>query len=181
MKSTITTLTIVVIALAITSCGPKLVPFTGEFEYKTGLNKEQLKHVQFYNSGPIVLFREINDNTTQILRGEIIMRNGKQLEQVVIPPHTPGVVINSSRERLGVSFEKGTDRYLVFGRNPRRANAYTLLAKDWVNSLGSVEYDGKEFKVNTTSASTYLIVNTKVLKDLDVSSRTAKGRTVGKL
>jgi len=179
MKSTFTTL-FAVFTLFVTSCGPKLVPFTGDFELETGLNKEQLKNVQFYNSGPIILFREINNNTTEIIRGEIKMMDGKQLEQIVIPPNTPGVVINSNPQRLGVSFEPGTDRFLVFGQNPHQSNAYTLLAKDWKNSIGSVEYDGKQFKINTESAAIYLIVNTKRLKDLKFSSRTAKGRTVGK-
>ena len=180
MKSTITFILAGLTAI-VSSCGPKLVPFTAEVEYETGLSKEQLKHVQFYNSAPIVLFREVNNNTTQVIRGDIKMHNGKQLEQIVIPPNTPGVVINSNPERLGVSFEKGTDRYLVFGRNPNRANAYTILAKDWKNSLGTVQYDGKDFKINTESASTYLIVNIKRMKDLKTSSRTAKGREVGKL
>jgi len=179
MKSTITTL-FAVFGLIATSCGPKLVPFTGDFELETGLNKEQLKNVQFYNSGPIILIREINNNTTQVIRGDIKMKDDKQLEQIVIPPNTPGVVINSNPQRLGISFETGTDRYLVFGQNKHQSNAYTLLAKDWQNGIGSVEYDGKQFKINTQTASTYLIVNTKRLKSLKVSSRTAKGRAVGK-
>lgn len=180
MKSTITT-SIAVLAMFITSCGPKLVPFTGEVEHETGLSKDQLKYVQFFTSGPIILFREVNNNTTQVIRGEIKMHNGKQYEQIVIEPNTPGVVLNSNPERLGISFEKGTDRYLVFGRNPKQSNAYTILAKDWKNSIGTVEYDGKEFKVNTESASVHLIVNIKRKKDLNASTRTAKGRTVGKL
>lgn len=179
MKSLYTTF-IAVLALFLTSCGPKLVPFTGNVELETGLNKEQLKQVQFYNSGPIILTREINNNTTEVIKGEIKMKNGKQLEQIVIPPNTPGVVINGNSQRLGVSFESGTDRYLVFGQNRHQSNAYTLLAKDWQNGIGSVEYDGKQFKVNTVSAATYLIVNIKRLRDLKVSSRTAKGRAVGK-
>ena len=180
MKSILTTV-IAVFALFITSCGPKLVPFTGDFELETGLNKEQLKKVQFYNSGPIFLIREINNNTTEIIRGDIKMKDGKQLEQIVIPPNTPGVVINSNPQRLGISFESGTDRYLVFGQNPHQSNAYTLLAKDWKNSIGSLEYDGKQFRVNTETAAIFLMIKVKRLKDLKAHSRTAKGRTVGKL
>jgi hypothetical protein len=157
-----------------------MVPFTTDIEYETGLNKDQLRNVQFYVSGPIILYRELNNNITEVTRGEIKMKNDKQVEQIVIPPSTPGVVINGNGERLGVSFEKGSDRYLVFGRNPRQSNAYTLLAKNWRNNEGMVEYDGREYKINTASASTYLVVNMKRFKGLDVSSRTAKGRSVGK-
>lgn len=164
----------------LSSCSPEMVPFSTDIENEIGLNKEQLKNVQFYVSGPIVLYRELSNNITQVTRGEIQFKNDRQVEQIVIPPSTPGVVINGSGERLGVSFEKGTDRYLVFGRNPRQSNAYTLLAKDWKNNEGIVEYDGQEYKINTASASTYLVVDMKRFKDLKVSSRTAKGRSVGK-
>jgi hypothetical protein len=167
--------------LLMSSCSKEMVPFTTDIESETGLNKSQLQNVQFYISGPIVLYRELNQSITEVTRGEITMKNDKQVEQIVIPPNTPGVVINGNAERLGVSFEKGSDRYLVFGRNPRQSNAYTLLAKNWKNNEGIVEYDGREYKINTASASTYLVVNMKRFKDFNVSSRTAKGRTVGKL
>jgi hypothetical protein len=178
---TLSTAIITAFVIFITSCGPQLVPFTTDVEYETGLNKDQLKNVQFYNSAPIILYREVNNNITEVLRGEIKMKNGRQVEQIVIPPNTPGVVVNGNAERLGVSFEKGGDRYLVFGKNPLQSNAYTILAKDWKNSVGVVQYDGNEYNISTQSASTYLIVNVKRLRDLKVSSRTAKGRSVGKL
>jgi len=180
MKTYATILTLTAL-VSLSSCGPQMVPFTTDVEYQTGLNKEQLKNVQFYNSNPIVLYREVNNNTTEVYRGEIKMKNGKQVEQIVIPPNTPGVVVNGDGQRLGVSFEKGTDRYLVFGRNPKQSNAYTVLAKDWNNGIGSVQYDGREYRINTQSASTYLIVNIKRLKDLKVNSRVAKGRKVANL
>jgi len=180
MKSISTSL-ITVISVILSSCSPEMVPFTTDIEHETGLNKEQLQNVQFYVSGPIILYRELNNNITQVTRGEIKMTNDKQVEQIVIPPNTPGVVVTGNAERLGVSFEKGSDRYLVFGKNPRQSNAYTLLAKNWKNNEGIVDYDGQEFKINTASASTYLVVDMKRFKDLKVSSRTAKGRAVGKL
>ncbi len=176
-----TTPVLATLILFASSCSPDMVPFTADIEYETGLSKDQLKNVQFYVSGPIVLYRELNQNITEITRGEIKMKNDRQVEQIVIPPNTPGVVVSGNAERLGVSFEKGTDRYLVFGKNSRQANAYTLLAKDWNGNEGSIEYDGKEYKVNTASASTYLVVDMKRFKGLKVNSRTAKGRTVGKL
>ncbi len=180
IMKTILTTAIAFCIFLITSCGPKMVPFTGDMERETGLNKEQLKKVQFYNSGPIFLIREINNNTTEIIRGEIKMKDGKQLEQIVIPPNTRGVVINSNSERLGISFESGTDRYLVFGQNQHQSNAYTILAKDWKNNIGTVQYDGRDFRINTETANIHLMVNVKRLKSLKVHSRTAKGRSVGK-
>ena len=164
MKS-ILTVTAALLTILATSCGPELVPFTTDLEFETGLTKAQLKHVQFFTSNTIILYREVNNNTTQVIKGDIKMMNGKQVEQIVIPPNTPGVVIDGNDNRLGVSFEKGSDRYLVFGKNPLHSNAYTPLAKDWKNNVGTVQYGGKPFKINSESAASFLIVNTKRLHD----------------
>lgn len=179
MKS-IYTLTIVLL-VGLTSCGPELVPFTSRVEQETGLNKNQLKKVQFYNSGPIVLYRELSRNTTEVVSGQIKMVDGRQVEEIVIAPNTPGVIVNTTGDRLGVSFESGPDRYLIFGQNRYRSGAYTLLAKDWQNDIGTIRYDGKDYKISTQSAATMLLINMEKLKNLRVNSRTAKGRTIGGL
>lgn len=163
------------------ACGPQLIPFTSQVERETGLNKQQLGQVQFYNSSPIVLYRELSRNTTEVVSGQVKIVDGKQIEEIVIPSNTPGVLVSSGSDRLGVSFESGQDRFLVFGQNKHRSGAYTVLAKNWKNNLGSVEYDGKEYNITTQSAATYLMINMQKLKNLNVRSRTAKGRTISGL
>ncbi len=165
--------------IVLTSCGPNLVPFTTNLERETGLNKQQLRQVQFYNSTPIVLYRELTKNTTEVVRGEVKILDGKQVEEIVIAPYTPGVLVSNTENRLGISFEHGSDRFLIFGENRHQRGAYTLLAKNWKNSVGSVDYDGREYHVNRHSAATYLMINMQKLKDLKVKSRTAKGRVIG--
>ncbi len=179
MKSIYTVMLAVLIGFS--SCSPDLVPFTSRIEQETGLQKSQLKQVQFYNSSPIVLYRELTRNTTEVVSGQIKMVDGRQVEEIVIAPNTPGVVVNSEGDRLGVSFESGSDRYLIFGQNRYRSGAYTLLAKDWQNNIGTIRYDGRDYKISTQSAATMLLINMEKLRNLRVNSRRAKGRTVGGL
>ena len=161
------------------SCTPQLVPYSQKLQRETGLGEDQLRQVQFYNSHRIVLFRELGRSTSEIVSGEIKIIDGKQIEQVVINPLTPGVLVNSSDgKRFGISFEQGPDRYLVFGLNPRKAGTYTIFARDWSNNTATIDYDGKEFKLAVQSTESMLLVNLKKLNQFKVRSRTVSGRQV---
>lgn len=176
MKNFTVYLTLLIVA---TSCSPQLVPYSQKLQGETGLDEEQLRHVQFYNSHRIVLFRELGKSTSEIVSGEIKIIDGKQIEQIVINPLTPGVMVNSSDgKRFGISFEQGPDRYLVFGLNPRKAGTYTIFARDWKNQTATIDYDGKEFKLAPQSSESMLMVNLKKLNQFKVHSRTVSGRGV---
>ena len=161
------------------SCTPQLVPYSQKLQRETGLGERQLRQVQFYNSHRIVLFRELGKSTSEIVSGEIKIIDGKQVEQIVINPLTPGVLINTSDgKRFGISFEQGPDRYLVFGLNPRKAGTYTIFARDWKNNTATIDYDGKEFRLAPESSESMLLVNLKKLNQHKVHSRTVSGRSV---
>ena len=176
MKNFTVYLTLLVV---VASCTPQLVPYSQKLQGETGLDEDQLKQVQFYNSHRIVLFRELGKSTSEIVSGEIKIIDGKQIEQIVINPLTPGVMVNSSNgKRFGISFEQGPDRYLVFGLNPRKAGTYTIFARDWENQTATIDYDGKEFKLAPQSSESMLLVNLKKLNQFKVHSRTVSGRAV---
>lgn len=172
--------TLYLILLTVTaSCTPQLVPYSERLQRETGLGEDQLRQVQFYNSHRIVLFRELGKSSSEIVSGEIKIIDGKQIEQIVINPLTPGILVNSSNgKRFGISFEQGPDRYLVFGLNPRRAGTYTIFARDWKNNTATIDYDGKEFKLSAQSSESMLMVNLKKLNQFKVHSRTVSGRAV---
>ena len=168
-----------ILILVAASCSPQLVPYSQKLQRDTGLGEDQLRHVQFYNSHRIVLFRELGKSTSEIVSGEIKMIDGKQIEQIIINPNTPGVLVNSSDgKRLGISFEQGPDRYLVFGLNPRKAGTYTIFGRNWKNNTATIDYDGKEFKLSPQSSESMLLVNLKKLNQFKVHSRTVSGRDV---
>lgn len=141
-----------------------------------------MKKVQFYLSENIVMQREVSGSKMDIVSGEIKIVDGRKVEEVVIPRGTPGILLFRPKDdRFAVSFEAGgDDRYLIFGPNPKVGGRFVLLASEWNRSNGIVTYDGKKWEVESNSAYSSLMVDLKKIRQVSVSSRTAKGRTIGR-
>ncbi len=169
----------IIIIISIASCTPQLVPYTSSIQRQSGLSVNDLNKVQFYNSDRIVLFREVGKSTSEVISGDIKIVDGKQIEEIVINPMTPGIMVNAAGDqRFGISFEDGADRYLVFGLDPKKAGRYTIYGKNWKNHQATIDYDGKEYRLAPHSSETILLVNLKKLNGTKVSSRTVKGRAI---
>ena len=173
-------LALVALVLTLSSCAPRLTPFTQDLYEDYGWSEEELKSIQFYLSSPIVLRRAVNRGSTEIISGKIKMINGKEMEEVVIPSGTAGVLLFQPKtNRFAVSFEEGSDkRYLMFGPNPKVNDKFVLLAKDWDKSLGKVSYEGKTWQTPSRSAYAALMVDLRKINHVKVDSRRAKGRTI---
>jgi hypothetical protein len=92
---------------------------------------------------------------------------------------TPGVFVFSPKEkRFAISFEDSDARFLMFGPNPKAGNKYVLLASEWKNRRGKVQYDDKTWRVSADDAVSSLLVDLKKVRKVSVSSRTAGGRKV---
>ncbi|MFZ2898424.1 MAG: hypothetical protein WA004_07380 [Saprospiraceae bacterium] len=168
------------IALLLSSCSPNLHYFTQDLYRDNNWSDQELKQIQFYLSQDIVLRREANADQGQIRDGAIRIRNGRKVEEIVIPRGTPGVFLFSPKEnRFAVSFEKNGDtRYLMFGPNPKLGDRYVLLASDWEKRQGKVTYDQSTWWVDADQALAGLMVDLKRSKRVTVRSRVAQGRTV---
>lgn len=166
--------------LSLTSCA-RLTYFTDDLHKEQGWTDGDLKRIQFYVSKDIVLKRQLTGGKSEIISGKIKVENGNKIEQVVIPKGTPGTFVFSPKEeRFAVAFEEGGDkRYLMFGPSPKYSERFVLMASDWSRRTGTVNYDGKEWKVNSDAAYAALLVNLKKVDKYDKNSRTAKGRKVG--
>ncbi len=85
------------------------VPFTQELRDQHNLQAGDLKNLQFYNSHTITLRREVERGGRQVTTGhKLLVIAGKQIEEVVIEEHTPGVIVGVSDTALQVSFEEGS-------------------------------------------------------------------------
>jgi hypothetical protein len=168
------------IALLLASCSPNLHYFTQDLYRENNWSDQELKQIQFYLSNDIVLRREANSGEGLIRDGAIRIRNGRKVEEIVIPRGTPGVFLFSPKEnRFAVSFEKNGDtRYLMFGPNPKLGDRYVLLASDWDQRQGKVTYDQSTWWVDADQALAGLMVDLKRSKRVTVRSRVAQGRTV---
>ncbi|WP_438027389.1 DNA-directed RNA polymerase [Sorangium sp. So ce233] len=103
--------------LAITGCGPRLVPFTHELRVQHGLTDRDVKNLQFYVSHEVALRRELTADRSQITSShKLLLVSGKVIEEVIVEERTPGVVVDARAGALSVSFEPGAS--LAFSAAP---------------------------------------------------------------
>ena len=163
-----------------TSCSPRLTPFTQRLYEESNWSKADLKRIQFYLSEDIKLKRALSGGTSEIINGKIKIEDGRKIEEVVIPKMTPGVFLFSPKDnRFAISFEDSDARFLMFGPNPKAGNRYVLLASEWQGRTGKVKYDDKTWRVSADDAIANLMVDLKKIRKVTVNSRTAGGRKVG--
>ena len=169
-----------VLSAILYSCGPTLSPFTQNLYEDNNWTDSELQRIQFYLSDDIVMYRELNGGSSQIIQGEIRMVNGRQVDQVTIRRGTPGVFLFSPKaNRFAVSFEEGgNNRYLMFGPNPDVGQRYVLLGSNWDRRMGTVTYAGQKWQVDARSAYATLEVDLDRVNRSNVNRRVARGRRV---
>jgi hypothetical protein len=172
---------VIIAALALMTLGSckNLVPYTDALKTKYNLTDDQLKHLQFYVSSPIILQRKITAyNYTQIIAGKIKIVNGEKVEEVVVPTGTKGVLVKNDNGKFEVSFEKDDSYYLRFGTNPNRYESYVLLASDWHGKVGNVTYAGNKYYTAPESADALLLIDMHKISNYQKNARVATGRKV---
>lgn len=161
------------------SCSTQLSYFTKDIYDNYRWEADDLKKIQFYLSRDIRLRRDFEGGSAEVVDGKIIVENGRQVEEVIIPKGTPGVFIFSpKKDNFAVSFEDSDDRYLVFGPNPKYSDRYVLLASEWSRNKGTVSYAGKKWRVSTEEAYAALLVDLRKLDKISINQHVAKGRRV---
>ena len=164
--------------LLFSACGPRLSPLTKRLVDEQRWGEEELRRIQFYLSEDLVLTRALRNGRTAIDRGRVTLIDGREVEQVVFKAKTPGVFTFSPKDdRVAVSFEGGgSERYLVFGPNPKNGNRYSILARDWTRASGTVTYDGQEWEIASRDAFANLLIPIKSIENADRKGRVASGR-----
>lgn len=171
----------IIAALVMVTLGSckNLVPYTDSLKTKYNLSDEQLKHLQFYVSNPIVIQRKLTaENNTQVTAGKIKVVNGEKVEEVVIPTGTKGVLVKNDNGKFEISFEKDDTYFLRFGTNPNRYDSYVLLASDWHGKIGTVTYAGNKYYTAPESADAVLLIDMHKISSYQKDARVAKGRKV---
>jgi hypothetical protein len=154
-----------------------LVPYTDAIKTKYNLTDDQLKHLQFYVSDPIVIQRKLTaENNTQIMAGKIKIINGEKVEEVVVPTGTKGVLVRNDNGKFEISFEKDDSYFLRFGTNPDRYQSYVLLASDWHGKVGTVTYAGNKYYTSPESTDAVLLIDLHKISNYQKDARVAKGR-----
>lgn len=98
----------VVLAALSTGCASRMVPFTHEIRSQYRLTEPELKSLQFYVSHTVTLKRELESDSRRVEGGNLHIRSGKLVEEVVVKEKTPGVAIAVGDDTISVSFQEGT-------------------------------------------------------------------------
>lgn len=153
-------------------------PLTENDRIENNWNAKELKKVQFYLSSDIIIQRKLGNESSTIENGKVRIVNGERIEEVIIRKGTPGILVNTANNNIGISFEDGDDKYLMFGANKGKGGRYYLLASDWKNNVGKVTYEGKTYFCTPESGKAFLTLDMKKLHQLEKDQRTAKGRKI---
>lgn len=162
----------------LSSCASK-IPINKSVIEQYNLGENELKSLQYWVSNDITLVRgEKKDEQKSIDEsGKVVISSATTMDQVLIPKNTPGVCIKVyGKEKIAVSFETD-DKYLVFGDVSGRGR-FTLLAAEWKDGRGTLDYGGQVYYAQPGAASTYLLIKLKKIKKYKKQARVVKGRKV---
>jgi hypothetical protein len=168
------------VLIGLSSCSPRLTPFTQRLYAENGWSERDLQSIQFYLSQDIVLKRQMRDGESSIKDGKVKVVAGKEVEEIKFPKGTPGVLLFIPKQnRFAISFEEGGDeKYMMFGPNKKYSGKYMMLAADWDKNYGTVTYNDRVYRTDSESAYSALLIDLKAIRKVTVKSKTAKGRTI---
>jgi len=172
---------IAITAMILSSCSPKLIPFTQTLREEYKLDEASLKTLQFYISHEIVLNKaEVKESTQGNVDGVLTLETGRELEQVVFEVGTKCLVKSSpSDSKLRIYFEPDDPEGLMFGMANRTVNErYSLMSPAWEGSRGKIMYKGSTYYTSKRSGDTYLQIRMKKLHKLEKSRRVVKGMKI---
>ena len=172
-------LLILVAVIFISSCSPK-IPFTQALKDQYKLTPEELQHIQFYLSDPVILRRGSDEgNKKSTDQGTLIVNSEKEIQQITFKASTPGVVSEVLAPNLmSVSFEEGPNKFLVFGSGTSKDGYYRLQALSWQNGRGKINYNDKLYYSEQGSDNAILFFRMKSLKNLKFDEKVVKGKKV---
>ncbi|NUM50991.1 MAG: hypothetical protein HUU48_07725 [Flavobacteriales bacterium] len=178
MKKNLALLSTIVAVMLMVSCAPK-VPYSNSVRDQYNLKTDEIKKLQFFVSNDILLQRgeqtaeEKNTDKT----GKLVISSSASVEQVLIKKGTPGVCVDIlDGNKIAVSFETD-DKFIVFGDATGRGR-YSLMASEWKDGRGKLDYGGRVYYAQPGSAATYVIIQMKKVKKFKKQARTVGGRKV---
>jgi hypothetical protein len=101
--------------------------FTAEVRERYQFTGDEIRHIQFYTSGKIVLRREEPYQDRRIVKNELVIEDRLRIDDVVIRRGTPGVALRVEGDHLLVSFSREhRNRALWFSRKHNSQGRYEL-------------------------------------------------------
>jgi len=167
----------VAVGLVLVGCG--YAPFTQSLRGPGALDDQTLQSVQFYMNDKCIFERQVNTVSGEVARGKLEMREGRAIDVVRVPKHTPGVVEAVWPDKLSVSFAPGTWFYFGMRANDGAGSKYYLLGRfDQRTKRFAVSYGGQEY-YQTTEDVCYLEVRRSLQRSKARDKTTLRGRRIG--
>ena len=162
------------IVITLNSCAT-LTTYTTSVQRKYRLTEEDVKNLQFYTRGDIVLYKKASDGATYTEDGELIISEQSEVDKILIRDNTHGVAEKLIGEnKIAVSFEDG--KFLIFGATNDRGR-YTLQAKEWTrNRRGKLKYGEDDYYAAPSSADAYLVFKLRKSTQKSNSERVVGGK-----
>ncbi len=166
---------VALLALAmLASCSSK-VPFTTKALNTYKLTNDDVKQLQFYVKGDLVLTNGRSDNSTKTEGGELVIKDEQNWNKVIIASGTRGIVEKVEGDILVVSFEEGKN--LRFKASPTDGKYRMKSEKfDSRKRMGVVTYGGEEFFINARGLQSFLMFKLKNSTKRQSNARSVKGR-----
>ena len=156
------------------------VPFTSELQQQYELGTPQISRLQFYLSDPVVLYRYAENGQAGANAGQLVIDYDRRLDEIILRPGTPGVVVGFKNGALLVSFEFGKGRFLIFG-NQSESGVYRLMAEEWTEGHGKLSYSGDTYFAQPGSGKAHLEVQLRKLREQARTTRLVPGRRLEEL
>ena len=171
---------LLVLPILLAACSSSKTYFTAGIRSRVEANQQPLEKIQFYSDRDIILRRELETGETKVTAGKVKIENGHYINIITLPKNTTGVCTVVKNNVVGISFEAGDNHYLTFGKtkNAQANDPYRILANEWVNDYGVINYDGKKYHIQPEGTEAAILIKTKMLKKHRVEEREMKGRKV---
>lgn len=168
-------ITQLIFLLLVSGCAPK-VYFTNDIRSRIENANIPLTELQYYNDRKVTLKRQLTSGTTEVKSGKVKLENGMYIHYIFLNPKTPGICKQIYDNKLGIAFESGSRNILAFGQSEEgSSDPYQIFAIEWVNGIGRINYEGKDYYIQPEGGNAKLMIRKSVLNKIDVDKRRMKG------
>jgi len=155
------------------------ITFTKSLKQRLEHDNIDLKKIQFYVDQKLTLRRVMGSEKGKVQSGVILFDNGQYVNELVIPPYTPGVCESINGDDMKISFDVA-GKTIEFGALYNN-NDFILVGTNWHNGTVDINYDNGLYQVSCScgnAADARLVVRRNQAFNKDANSKTLAGRKV---
>jgi hypothetical protein len=153
------------------------VPFTKDLYGRLKSNNLDVRSVQFYNDQQILLSRNVDNYNTEIKSGKVVFKNGKYVNEVLIPAYTPGIIDSIDNDGFRVSFERGNNNF-KFINNKYSPEFFIFSGTNWKEGGCDVMFDRMVYRATCGGACSSVSDVKLVVKQSDIDNNKKQSKTL---